>query len=160
MTILLAMIVWSNSTFAYNTGDDYPSKYKNAATGTVADEWNFYNRNCTSFVAWCLNSRNGVAFTNQYKGASRWGNAITWGTVAKNMGIPVDRTPAVGAVAWWNTGTYGHVAWVKRVTGSNITIEEYNWSTVGGYGERTIASSSVTGGFIHIKDISSYTSVP
>lgn len=137
-------------------GDDYPAKYKNAALDSIVDEWNFYNRECTSFVAWCLNSRNQVKFTNQYKGASRWGNANTWGTVAKSLGVTVNKTPAVGAVAWWNTGTYGHVAWVSKVSGSNVTIEEYNWGTAGKYGTRTIAASNPTG-YIHIKDITTQT---
>lgn len=157
-TLLVLVFMFSllstESVLAYSTGDDYPNKYKSVASGTIVDEWNFYNRQCTSFVAWCLNSRNGVAFTNQYSGAARWGNAKTWGTVAAQLGITVDANPAVGSVAWWNTGTYGHVAWVRSVNGNNITIEEYNWSKVGGYGERTISKSSVTGGFIHIKDLS------
>ena len=158
LSLLLIILIFSANFFlpavyAYSTGDDYPSKYKNKALDAVVDEWNFYNRECTSFVAWCLNSRNGVAFTNQYSGASRWGNAKTWGTVASSLGISVNKNPAVGSVAWWNTGEYGHVAWVKEVNGSNIVIDEYNWSVSGGYGERKIAASSVTGGFIHIKDI-------
>ena len=151
VAILLSMT--ATTAFAYNTGDDYPTKYKTAAKDSLVDEWNFYNRECTSFVAWCLNSRNGVAFTNQYGGVSRWGNAKTWGTVAQSIGISVNSTPAIGAVAWWNTGTYGHVAWVKSINGNTITIDEYNHGVSGGYGERTISSSAVTGGFIHIKDI-------
>ncbi len=157
IVILIFAMLLPVNVFGYSTGDTYPQKYKSKAIDAVVDEWNFYNRQCTSFVAWCLNSRNGVAFTNQYKGASRWGHAKTWGTVAANLGIPVNKTPAVGSVAWWNTGTYGHVAWVKSVNGSNITIEEYNKSYDGMFGERTIAASSVTGGFIHIKDLTPVT---
>ena len=133
MVVLMLMLSVINLTaFAYNTGDDYPAKYKNAAKDSLVDEWNFYNRECTSFTAWCLNSRNGVHFTNQYGGVSRWGNAMYWGTVAQGLGITVDRNPAIGSVSWWNTGTYGHVAWVKAVNGSNITIDEYNHGVRGG----------------------------
>ncbi len=153
LILSLALSILNLTAFAYNTGDDYPEKYKNAAKDSLVDEWNFYNRECTSFTAWCLNSRNGVHFTNQYGGALRWGNAMYWGTVAQGLGITVDRSPAIGSVAWWNTGNYGHVAWVKAINGSNITIDEYNHGVSGGYGERTIAASSVTGGFIHIQDI-------
>ncbi len=149
--ILISLIICPAICFAGT--DDYPAKYKNAAQDALVDEWNFFNRECTSFVAWRLNSRNKVGFTNQYKGASKWGNAKTWGTVAKSLGITVNTTPAVGAVAWWDTGTYGHVAWVEAVNGSNVTIEEYNWSKVGGYSERTISKSNPTG-YIHIKDLS------
>lgn len=147
--VLLSIITTS---LAYSTGDDYPGEYKNAALDAVVDRWNFYNRECTSFVAWCLNSRNGVAFTNQYGGVSRWGHAKTWGTVAQGLGIPVNSTPAVGAVAWWNSGTYGHVAWVSSVNGNSVTIEEYNYQYAGSFGSRVIDSWNPTG-FIHIKDI-------
>ncbi len=158
IVLCLLMVISSMSVFAYNTGDDYPTKYKFYANGNkipkdeIVDEWNFYNRNCTSFVAWCLNSRNGVNFTNQYLGASRWGHAKTWGTVAQQLGVTVNKTPAVGAVAWWNTDTYGHVAWVKTISGANVVIEEYNYETSGEFGTRTISASNPTG-YIHIKDI-------
>ena len=134
------------------TGDDYPANLKNAARDSIVDPWNFYNRECTSFVAWCLNSRNGVHFTNQYLGAARWGNANTWGTVAAEKGVRVDKNPAVAAVAWCNTGKYGHVAWVNSVNGGNVFIEEYNYSSKGNYDTRTIAASNPTG-YIHIADI-------
>lgn len=134
-------------------GDNYPSKYKNAARDSLVDEWNFYNRNCTSFVAWRLNSANGVRFTNQYAGAARWGHAKTWGTVARSRGIAVDSKPAVGSVAWSDKGDYGHVAWVAEVlSGGRIVIEEYNYNWSGAYHKRTVAASSFTG-FIHVRDI-------
>ncbi|WP_205881460.1 hypothetical protein [Leucobacter coleopterorum] len=55
-------------------GDNYPSKYKNLPWpypngAYIWDEWNFAYRQCTSFVAWRLNSANGVPFSNQYKGS-------------------------------------------------------------------------------------------
>ncbi|MBQ1391400.1 MAG: cell wall-binding repeat-containing protein, partial [Firmicutes bacterium] len=153
LVMLAPMLPFAEGTAeAYTTGDDYPAEYKNKPKDAVVDRWNFYNRECTSFAAWCLNSRNGVAFTNQYLGASRWGNANTWGTVAQSLGVTVNNTPAVGAIAWWNTGQYGHVAWVKSVSGSNVVIEEYNWNGDGNFHTRTIASTNPTG-FIHIRDI-------
>lgn len=133
-------------------GDDYPAYLKNAALDALVDPWKFYNRECTSFAAWCLNSRNNVNFTNQYLGASKWGNANTWGTVAKSRGVTVNMTPAVGAIAWWTTGKYGHVAWVSAVNGNSVFIEEYNYNVRGGYGTRTIAASDPAG-YIHIKDL-------
>ena len=156
--IIFALIPIENA-MAYATGDDYPSEYKNVENNSIVDRWNFYNRQCTSFVAWCLNSRNGVNFTNQYGGIARWGNAKEWYQAAQNLGIAVDNNPAVGSVAVWTSGKYGHVAWVKGVTGDLVTIEEYNWSVKGGYGQRTISKSEVNG-FIHIKDIISNTDVP
>lgn len=151
ISILLALtMILSLMTIDVLASDDYPSKYKSAARDAVVDEWNFYNRECTSFVAWCLNSRNGVAFTNWYGGV-RWGNANNWGNAAKSIGIAVDSTPAVGAVAWSNSGQYGHVAWVSAVNGNNVTIEEYNYNYNGNYNTRTVAKSSFSG-YIHIKD--------
>lgn len=54
--------------------DDYPAKLKNARQDALVDPWLFYNRQCTSFVAWRLNNDNGVDFDNYY-GGIRWSNA-------------------------------------------------------------------------------------
>ena len=151
ISVILAMLLslLSFSTIV-NASDDYPSKYKKPARDAVVDEWNFYNRECTSFVAWCLNSRNGVAFTSWY-GSVRWGNGKNWGDAAKSLGITVDNSPAVGSVAWSAKGQYGHVAYVTAVSGNNVTIEEYNYNYDGNYSSRTVAVSSFSG-YIHIKD--------
>jgi surface antigen len=36
--------------------DDYPANLKSAAQDSLVDPWGFYNRECTSFVAWRLNN--------------------------------------------------------------------------------------------------------
>jgi surface antigen len=137
--------------------DDYPSRLKNAAQDSLVDPWQFYNRECTSFVAWRLNSENNVAFTDYFRGA-HWGNASNWKNAAKSLNIPVDNNPTRGAVAWWAAGSAGssrgHVAWVQVVGDSSITIEEYNYLHEGYYDTRTISTSSSLwpSGFIHIKD--------
>jgi surface antigen len=137
--------------------DDYPSRLKNAAQDSLVDPWQFYNRECTSFVAWRLNSENNVAFTDYFRGA-HWGNASNWKNAAKSLSIPVDNNPTRGAVAWWAAGSAGssrgHVAWVQVVGDSSITIEEYNYLHEGFYDTRTISTSSSLwpSGFIHIKD--------
>ncbi len=137
--------------------DDYPSRLKNAAQDSLVDPWLFYNRECTSFVAWRLNSENNVAFTDYFEGA-HWGNASNWKNAAKSLGIPVDNNPTRGAVAWWAAGSAGssrgHVAWVQVVGDSSITIEEYNYLHEGFYDTRTISTSSSLwpSGFIHVKD--------
>lgn len=147
LTLVLIVVL---APVSVKAADDYPYRGQSGV-----DPWNFYKGQCTSFVAWKLNNSNGVNFTNQYGSASKWGNAKTWGTVAQRLGIAVNRTPEVGSVAWWNNGTYGHVAWVSAVNGDTITVEEYNWSVSEGYSIRTLNKSKVTGGFIHIKDIRS-----
>ncbi|QLQ11515.1 MAG: CHAP domain-containing protein [Nocardioidaceae bacterium] len=138
--------------------DDYPAKLKNARQDALVDPWLFYNRQCTSFVAWRLNNDNGVDFDNYY-GGIRWSNASNWKNAATKVGVKVDNVPVVGAVAWWAAGTpgssRGHVAWVMDVTSNGIVIEEYNWAKVGGYGTRTLAKndSKYPSGFIHVSDL-------
>ena len=137
--------------------DDYPARLKNARLDALVDPWQFYNRECTSWVAWRLNSENQVAFNDYWQGA-HWGNASNWKNAAKSLDIPVDNNPTRGAVAWWSAGSAGssrgHVAWVQTVSDGAITIEEYNYLHAGMYDTRTITSSSSMwpSGFIHIKD--------
>src|SRR6476661_6733168 len=57
--------------------DDYPARLKAAAQDALADPWMFYNRECTSFVAWRLNHDAGVDFSNYYGGV-HWGDASNW----------------------------------------------------------------------------------
>ncbi|MEV8337697.1 FG-GAP-like repeat-containing protein [Leucobacter sp. NPDC077196] len=143
-------------------GDNYPAKYRNMPWPNdpryIWDEWNFAYRQCTSFVAWRLNSANGVPFSNQYMGLWAWGNAGEWGDSARSVGIRVDTTPEVGAVAWSgayyrDASQFGHVAWVADVlSNGNIVIEEYNYGWGGSYNMRVVHPSQFQG-YIHIKDI-------
>lgn len=152
MAVVICTSVFPFRVAAYSTGDDYPDEYKNAAfQANIADRWNFYVRNCTSFVAWCLNSRNGVSFHNYYRDV-HWGNANNWDNAAISLGITVNDTPAVGAVAQTDSGSNGHVAWVSAVSNDKVTIDEYNYGVKGGYGTRTVSSSNFR--YIHIADIS------
>ncbi|KAK3984619.1 hypothetical protein QBC44DRAFT_276887 [Cladorrhinum sp. PSN332] len=124
--------------------DDYP--YKTSCGGT--DPWRYFKCQCTSFVAWRINERLGVKFTNSYKGAA-WGNADSWDEAAKKSGVTINNTPKPGAIAQTSGGRAGHVAWVTAVNGDKVTIEEYNWNTVEGYGKRTVSKGSFK--YIHIK---------
>ncbi|MFD5601045.1 FG-GAP-like repeat-containing protein [Leucobacter sp. NPDC058333] len=143
-------------------GDDYPARYRNLPwpyqSDNIWDEWNFAYRQCTSFVAWRLNSANGVPFSNQYMGLYRWGDAGQWADSARSVGIRVDTTPEVGAVAWsgpnyGDASAYGHVAWVADVlSDGRVVIEEYNAGWAGSYSTRTVAPSQFQG-YIHIKDL-------
>jgi len=124
--------------------DDYP--YKSSCGGV--DPWNYYKCQCTSFVAWRINKRLGIKFTNQYKGTN-WGNANTWDEAAKRTGVKVNSTPVPGAIAQSNAGSAGHVAWVTAVSGNKVTIEEYNYANKEGYGKRTVDKSTFN--YIHVK---------
>lgn len=141
--------------------NDYPSKLKSADRDALVDPWLFYNRECTSFTAWRLNHDNwGLPygskkqFWNYYDG-QHWGNANHWATAARAAGIRVDTTPRVGAVAYWMSGSFGHVAWVRYVNKSSVTIEEYNYVSYGGYSTRTLTkgASNYPTGFIHVHDL-------
>lgn len=141
--------------------NDYPSRLKNAGRDALVDPWLFYNRECTSFTAWRLNHDNwGLAygskkvFWNYYKG-QHWGNANHWNDAAKAAGMRVDTRPGVGAVAYWESGSFGHVAWVRSFTSSTVTIEEYNYLVYGGYSTRTLTrgASNYPSGFIHVRDL-------
>jgi surface antigen len=138
-------ILGAQSAFAVQAADavnDYP--YPNASPAN-ADPWNFYYRNCTSFSAWRLNSRNGINFHNYWRNV-HWGNASNWPSAARSIGLTVNRTAAVGAVGV--PDGHNHVFWVNRLKADGtMSIEEYNWATSYGYGHRIIARSGVT--FIH-----------
>jgi len=147
----------STTAMAYSTGNDY--YWKDSTPNADYDDYGFVKRNCTSFVAWCLNTRNGVEFTNWYGSTKAdqitWSAAYNWGNAANQLGIRVDNNPEVGAVAW---NSFGHVAWVREVDGDEVTIEEYNWEDENhngdfSYHERTMHKNDYSG-FIHIKDIS------
>ncbi|KAJ1786894.1 hypothetical protein LPJ59_005836, partial [Coemansia sp. RSA 2399] len=99
--------------------DDYP--YPSQCGGV--DPWDYFKCQCTSFVAWHINSRLGISFNNHYKGPN-WGNANTWDEAARTTGVPINSKPVVGCVAQSNAGSAGHVAWVAKVSGSQVTIEE------------------------------------
>ncbi|KAJ1718412.1 hypothetical protein LPJ53_006534, partial [Coemansia erecta] len=124
--------------------DDYP--YKGSCSGI--DKWNYYKCQCTSFVAWRINSRLGVKYTNMYKGVN-WGNAKTWDEAARKTGVPVNSKPVAGCIAQTNVGVYGHVAWVTKVSGNSVTIEEYNHGGTEKYSTRTVPKSTFN--YIHIK---------
>lgn len=153
--------VGANQESAEVGGDDYP--YSGTAAGVyIVDDWNFYRGECTSFCAWRLNHNNGVGFSNWY-GGIRWGNANTWDDAARNLGITVNNTPAVGSIAYWEgtSGSTGHVAWVSNVYNGSVDIEEYNygWVVINGeyhgnhkYCARNIGTGDPSG-YIHIKDI-------
>ncbi|KAJ1644987.1 hypothetical protein LPJ64_003399 [Coemansia asiatica] len=83
-----------------------------------------------------------------YKGPN-WGNANTWDNAARQTGVPVNSKPVPGCVAQTNAGKYGHVAWVAKVSGNSVTIEEYNHSGTEKYSTRTVPKSTFN--YIHVK---------
>lgn len=93
-----------------------------------------YNRECTDFALWRLNSMAGVTsdpwkFHNSYL---TLGNAEQWLSAWNRQGWDSGQEPEVGAVAYYaaNVGGAGSVGHVAIVAGINddgtVAIEEYN----------------------------------
>ncbi|WP_053720223.1 CHAP domain-containing protein [Saccharothrix sp. NRRL B-16348] len=143
VAVALATLVASPGS-AWAGVDDYPAEWRNAAMDSRVDSWGYYNRECTSFVAWRLHARNGFEMPRAI------GNAGGWGTWFAARGYAVNGTPAVGSIA----ESSGHVAWVEGVHGDGtVTIEEYNYNYQGTYRQRRVAASTFR--YIHVKDITS-----
>src|SRR5436190_7688027 len=118
--------------------DDYPFKSRDPRN---ADPWAFYYRECTSFVAFRLNRLKGLRFSNRMDGG-HFGDGGHWDDNARPLGYRVENTPTVGSVMVRDSGTWGHVAIVAKVTSKNFLVEEYNHDVRHGYGTRTIARSA------------------
>lgn len=71
--------------------------------------------NCTAYVA----SRTKVYWR---------GNANMWATNARRAGAVVDRNPVPGAIIQTNESRYGHVGYIEKVNGSQITFSEWNYA--------------------------------
>ena len=113
----------------------------------ILDKWYEWECECTSYAADKLNER-GVPFTSRYKGV-HWKSAINWINAATSAGVPYNKTPRRGDVAWF---AYGHVAYVEAVDSyGNVTISEYNAGHPHDYSTRTISrgSTAYPSYFIH-----------
>jgi surface antigen len=115
--------------------DDYPFK---TASPKDPDKWGFFYRECTSFVASRLNRLKGFTFTNRMSGG-HFGDAGNWDDNARALGFKVDNNPTVGSVMVRDSGTWGHVAIVAKVTKDQFMVEEYNHNVDHGYGTRWIS---------------------
>jgi PKD repeat protein len=146
---------------------DYPPGYSapfdcNDAGAHVVDAYGFWEYTCTSWTAWKVNQLLGhttinasapFTNTNVFGHTVHLGNAGNWYTALRKY-FACDNTPSVGAIAWYNynapgIGAYGHVAIVNCVSGSSVTISEYNGGALDGpghpmctYGSRTIDLSA------------------
>lgn len=101
-----------------------PNLYSNSYNKTVNPfaQSNLYGQ-CT-WYAW--------GRANEVKGTKLpcRGDAKSWYSVAANNGYSVGSTPRKNSIAVWSNGTYGHVAYVEKVSGNNVTITESNWDRV------------------------------
>lgn len=126
-----------------------------AGTGyTGQTQWTSWGpgHNCVSYAAYRL-ARNG----SPQPWGPRLGNAISWDEKARAAGYRVDTTPAVGSIMQWDSGTYGHVAYVEEVTATYVRISEdaYLTDTSGYAAARQIGRSTTSfaaAEFIHVRD--------
>jgi len=114
----------------------YPLSH--ASTSTI-DPLRYYARTCVSYTGYK------VLHVSEVK-IYRAGNAVQWKKWAVDHGYKVNKTPAVGAIAWYGSshgGGYGHVAWVQRknASGTKVHLREYGWPTRGKFGERDVNKS-------------------
>lgn len=141
----------------FNPKNSYWGQYKNSVG------------NCTDYVAYRL-SRNGASnFLKPGEGSARY-----WKGLAEAARIPVNRTPAVGSVAWFQPGqrgisSAGHIAYVEKVANGGKTIylseshfpaPEYGFS---GGSRRIIVKSGDRywpSFFLHVRDQPSAPPVP
>jgi surface antigen len=118
--------------------NDYPFP---DASPRDADPWGFFHRECTSFVAYRLNRLKGFHFSNRMAGG-HFGDAGNWDDNARALGYRVDDHPTVGSVMVRDSGTWGHVAIVAKVTRTQFMVEEYNHDVDHGYGTRWLSRSA------------------
>lgn len=126
----------------------YP--WANAPAGQL-DPWDFNTGQCTSYVAWRLHRAGDATFEDNMTSSTghtvEWGNADHWAVAARQLGYAVSRTPAVGAVAQWNSferssykgwtisaSARGHVAYVVAVyRDGSVKVDEYDATHAGGF---------------------------
>ena len=80
----------------------------------------FRGHNCTNYVAWRL-GRDGVPEPKYLLG-----NAVSWAKRAKDHGVRVDSTPAVGAVGAWSGRN--HIVYVDQVGSNWLLLTEDSYS--------------------------------
>ena len=126
-------------------GDLYDWGYWRNGVFDFGDRWGYEYRNCTSYVAWRL-----AAAGVDAKFFRDLGNAAQWlGAVRGEAGVVINHTPSAGAVAVWEYGAYGHVAWVDSVRHGTVTVSDYNYAGTGTYAERRLDHADGPLAYIH-----------
>lgn len=106
-------------------GGGYPAKWCNGDLDQFVDDWGYYTRECTSYVAW---RRAQMGKSVGYAS----GNAGTWMRFANHYS-----NPRPGDIMVMPAGRYapvGHVAIVESADANGVTISQYNWDTGKGAG--------------------------
>lgn len=112
------------------------------------DDWAFFWGECVSYVAFMIRTHTPHAdFHNLWRDGkwrpeeAHFGHAKMWDERAKAVGVRVDTTPAVGAVAQHSRNDHGHVAYITNVyEDGTFDINEYNHGPRHKFGTRTRVS--------------------
>ncbi|MEO8954926.1 MAG: CHAP domain-containing protein [Ktedonobacteraceae bacterium] len=118
--------------------DDWGTIPGNSTNASEIDPvYGYAYRNCTDYVAWKLSTL-GVK-PQLYKGL---GNAKDWANPPSTNHLTVNGTPAVGSAAVKTSGTFGHVAFVEKISKDSkgntiLTVSEFNEYFDGNYDTRT-----------------------
>ncbi|MDB5185748.1 MAG: hypothetical protein JWL85_271 [Candidatus Saccharibacteria bacterium] len=113
--------------------------------GRPADQRSYCWRNCTSYVAYRLETAGVTASDYQ-----SLGHAYQWAESAAARGIKVGLEPKAGAVAYWTDGIYGHVAWVEKVNGDGtVATSNYDGFTESFYAEDSVRPE----GYIYFSNV-------
>ncbi len=141
---------WANEGYPYPSASDCVET-PGVTTGCIYDQWHAYQGQCVSWVAHRLNTISGLRYDNHSYLGQRFGSANNWGTAASRAGIPVNMTPARGAVAWYNY----HAAFVEYVNpDGSVVVSEMNYDNHNGFRYVTIKPGyRWPKGFIHFKDL-------
>ena len=118
------------TTGGYNATSAQRSGWPWALYGGSFPSHNAYGpHNCTLYAAFRL-QQDGITL--------HWhGNAYEWARVGAANGVKVDQTPAVGAIAQWDSG---HVAYVEAVTKRGVITTDDNYT--GAYTTRQLLTKS------------------
>lgn len=139
---------WSGNLGACGGGYGYsPAQgrdYCRFGHDAIVDEWNLYNRECVSYVAWALKYRFG-------KRVAAWhgdGNAMDWPYSApKWSGAYRVSSPEPGDVvvlpASGGFAPIGHVMIVESASGDSMRVSQYNFYGTGQYSTMTVKNSGV-----------------
>lgn len=112
------------------------------------DDWAFYWGECVSYVAFMIRTHSPhTDFHNLWRDGkwqpeeAHFGNAKMWDERAKAVGVRVDTTPAVGAVAQHSRNKNGHVAYITAVhEDGTFDVNEYNHGPRHKFGTRSHVS--------------------
>ena len=147
------------------TSSDYSCTPGYTGSNATGWAWTFYGcpnyasgcgvgtpHNCTLYAAFRL-------MQNGYANPGWSGNANQWAVEASRHGVLVNQTPAVGAIAEWNSGDGGHVAYVEASTSGGITLTMDDWYDAAPYPNGYTREVHIAPGspawpdnFIHFKD--------